>query len=259
MASYGDIARIYDGEYGRMAADIDMYLRTFSDERIRGPILDLGCGTGRISLPLAVAGHRVTGVDVSEAMLRRARARRRALDAEAAIRLRFSCQDMRSFFFPRRFHAAVVAFSTFNLLPEPGDRAACLERLATALEPGAPLILDLASPGEAPSAAGVTRFSSRFQMPPWGHVVDKVVEERLDAGRGVVSVRYDYSVRRYVDDREIDRLTVEFELARIDRTELELALYGSGFDVESIDGDSRGTPFRRGSPRMIVRARRLRG
>ena len=180
MPSYGDLARIYDGEYGRMAADVDMFLRTVSDERLRGPILELGCGTGRVALPLAIAGHRVTGVDVSEAMLRRARTRRRAVDAEVAIRLRFSCQDMRRFHFPRRFHAALVAFSTFNLLPEPRDRLACLERLAASLEPGAPLILDLASPGVTPSATAATRFSSRFQMPPWGHVVDKVVEERLD-------------------------------------------------------------------------------
>jgi len=257
VASYGDLARIYDGEYGRMAADIDLYLRALGDERRRGPVLELGCGTGRIALPLVLAGHRVTGVDVSEAMLRRARVRRKALDPEVAIRLRFSRQDMRSFRFPRRFEAAVVAFSTFNLLPNPVDRGDCLGRLAASLAPGAPLILDLASPEPRAVASLATRIVSQFQLPPFGHIVDKMVEERPDEERSVLRVRYDYRVRRWSDDREVDRITVEFDLAPIARTTIEHALYEAGFDVECVEGDYRGSPYRPGSARLVVRARRL--
>lgn len=257
MAGYGDLARIYDGEYGRMAADVDLYLRAVGDERIGGPVLELGCGTGRIAVPLALAGHRVTGVDLSEAMLRRARARRRTLPPEVQIRLRFSRQDMRTFRFPRPFDAAVVAFSSFNLLPGPDDRAACLTCLAAALNPGAPLLLDLAAPGGSGPAAAPMRFASRFLLPPRGHVVDKLVEQRLDPLRDVLLVRYDYRVRRWADDVEVDHLAVEFELARLHRAAVESALYAAGFDVETVAGDYRGTPFRPGAARMVVAARRL--
>lgn len=257
MAGYGDLARIYDGEYGRMAADLDMYLRLLGDERIRGPVLELGCGTGRIAIPIASAGHRVTGVDLSEAMLRRARARRRALPSETQIRLRFSHQDMRRFRFAYRFDAAAVGFSTFNLLPTAADRSACLEQLRAALNPGAPLLLDLAAPDRAATAATPMRFVSRFVLPPQGHVVDKLVEQRLDPLRNVLTVRYEYRVQRWVDDVEVDRMTVEFEFARIERSAVERGLYDAGFDVESVAGDYRGTPFHPGAARLVIVARRL--
>lgn len=257
MSGYGGIARVYDGEYGGMTADVDFYLRTLADERVRGPVLELGCGTGRVAIPVAVAGHRVTGVDLSEAMLRRARRRRRALSPEVAIRVRFSRQDMRTFAFPRRFSAAIVAFSTFNLLATASDRRECLERLADALEPGATLIMDLATPRPEICGPGACATSSRFMLPPWGHVVEKVVEQRHLPERNAFEIRYDYAVRRFTDGKLVDRLAVVFELARVERSEVELALYETGFDVDGVAGDYRGTRFRPEHPRMIVRARRL--
>lgn len=255
VSGYGDTARVYDGEYGGMTADVDFYLRTLADEGVRGPVLELGCGTGRVAVPLATAGHRVTGVDLSEAMLRRARRRRRSLPPEVAIRLRFSRQDMRSFAFPRRFSACVVAFSTFNLLPTADDRRQCVQRLAVALEPGAPLVFDLAAPRTRP--CGPSAASSTFVLPGTGQVVEKVVEQRPLPGRNAFWVRYEYRVRRFADGEVVDRFEVVFELAKVERPEVESALYAAGFDVEAVEGDYRGTRFRPEHARMVVRARRL--
>jgi SAM-dependent methyltransferase len=257
MGSPWESARLYDGEYGRMDADLDLYLRLMADERPRGAILELGCGTGRVAVPLALAGHRVTGLDREPAMLRRARRRRRALPSEAAIRLRFSLQDMRDFRFPRPHAAAIVPFSGLNLLATRSDRAACLECLADALAGGAPLVLDLASPGDGADRGITVRAASRFLLPPHGHVVDKLVEQRLDLVRGVVCVEADYRVHRWVDGVEVDRLKVRFDLARIERREIESDLFAAGFDVEAVWGGYRGTPYRPGHPRLIVVARRL--
>ena len=257
MGSPWESARLYDGEYGRMDADLDLHLRLMADERPRGAILELGCGTGRVAVPLALAGHRVTGLDREPAMLRRARRRRRTLPPEAAIRLRFSLQDMRDFRFPRPHAAAIVPFSGLNLLATRSDRAACLGRLADALTAGAPLVLDLASPGDDAGRALPSRAASRFLLPPRGHVVDKVVEQRFDATRGVVCVEADYRVHRWTDGVEIDRLTVRFDLARIERSEIETELYAAGFDVEAVWGGYRCAPYRPGHPRLIVLARRL--
>jgi SAM-dependent methyltransferase len=257
MAGYGGIAKIYDGEYRDFSADIELYLRLLSAERFRGPVVELGCGTGRVSLPLVRAGYRVTGVDISPAMLARARRRRRALPPEEAMRLRFSLQDMTAFSFPRRFRAAVIAFSTLALVTEPGGRASCLERVGRHLEPGGLLLVDLPQPRAEIADEVEARISSRFRIPPWGHEIDKLVEERPSSDHRLRQVRYSYTVRRWRDDAVIDRLEVRFALARLDRNEVEAALTAAGFDVEAVLGDYRGNRLGPRSPRMIFAARRL--
>jgi SAM-dependent methyltransferase len=256
MPGYGGIAKIYDGEYRNFTADIALYLSILGDDRVRGPLLELGCGTGRVALPLVRAGYRVTGVDISNEMLARARRQRRALAAEEAVRLRFSLQDMTRFSFPRRFSAALVAFSTLALVTDPAERASCLERVHRHLEAGGLLLIDLPHPTAVGSGDGA-RFTSRFQVPPWGHVVDKVVEERAAADGVHRLIRYRYTVSRYVDGAVVDRFEASFGLACLDRREIELALYAAGFDVEKVFGDYRGNPHGPRSPRMIFQARRL--
>jgi SAM-dependent methyltransferase len=254
MPGYGGIARIYDGEYRDFSADVALYLRILGEERIRGPVLELGCGTGRVALPLVRGGYRVTGVDISPAMLARARRQRRALPPEEAIRLRFSLQDMTCFSFPRRFAAAIIAFSTFALVTDIAGRASCLERVHRHLEPGGLLLIDLPNPRSAPGEAS---FTSRFRIPPRGHVVDKVVSEH-DADDGSHRViRYSYTISRWSDDAVIDRFELSFGLARLERREVEQALYGAGFDVERALGDYRGNQLGPRSPRMIFHSRRL--
>jgi SAM-dependent methyltransferase len=256
MPGYGSIARIYDGEYRNFDADLALYLEALRRERVRGPVVELGCGTGRIALPLARSGHRVTGVDISPEMLARARRNRRALPGEVAMRLRFSLQDMTVFGFPRSFSAAIIAFSTLALVTDAGDRARCLGRVHQHLDPGGLLLIDLPNPPVG-SGPGRTRLESRFQVPPWGHVVDKVVEETDDPGSNRRLVHYLYTVSRYSDGTVIDRLETTFGLARLDRREVEAMLYGQGFDVEDVLGDYSGRRHGPRSPRMIFQARRL--
>lgn len=256
MSGYGSVAKYFDGEYDGFRQDIDFYLDRLQADRVRGPVLEPGCGTGRVVAPLAVAGFRVSGFDTSEAMLRRARRRRAALAPDARLRLRFSRQDMVDFDYRHSFRAVILAFSTFNLLADAASRRSCLGRIADHLEPGGLLLADLFNPGAA-AASAPRRRSTEFRLPPNGHIVEKLVEEADDENGVATTVRYTYQERRWIDDAPVDRLQVEFRLARVGRAELEPALYAAGFDVESVVGDYSGRPFGERSPRMIVQARRL--
>jgi ubiquinone/menaquinone biosynthesis C-methylase UbiE len=256
---YGDVASVYDGEYRHVSADVEHYLRSLGEERVRGPVLELGCGTGRLAIPIAQAGYRVTGVDLATSMLRRARRKRAKLVPEVAMRLRFSHQDMRRFHFPRQFSAAVIGFSTLNLLPEESDRRSCLQCTARHLESNAPLLLDLPNPssGTGTGMAPLRRCSSFQLVHPWRRVVEKVVEQRPAPGRPVWQVRYEYTVRRQSDGAITDQMSAEFELARLERPEIESLLYETGFDAERVWGDYQMRPWSPTCDRILILARRL--
>jgi len=260
MEGYEAVAKYYDGEYTGFRRDIDFYLDRLREERVRGRVVEPACGTGRVSLPLAVAGYGVSGFDRSEVMLRRARRRRSLLPHEARMRVRFSRQDMTCFAYRGTFQAAILAFSAFNLLSDDGQRTACLEGIFEHLEPGGLLLADLFNPviPGAGDQSGPRRFESTFRHAPYGHVVTKVVEEADDPSRGTTTVRYRFQERRDRDDSSVGELGVEFELARLSRREVESAMYRSGFDVEAVFGDYGARSFSERSPRMIVQARRLR-
>ena len=75
-ATAAALARLYDLDLTDDPGDLDLYLALA--DRAEGPILELAVGTGRLAVPLAEAGHLVTGVDLDPAMLDRARRRARA-------------------------------------------------------------------------------------------------------------------------------------------------------------------------------------
>jgi SAM-dependent methyltransferase len=257
VSSFGSLAALYDGEHRTLSADIDLYLAVLHEARVRGPVLELACGSGRIAAPLALAGYRVTGLDISRTMLRRARTRRRNLPPEAAMRLRFSLQDMRRFSFRHQFDAAIIAFSSLALLPEAADRLASLQCLAGHLRPRAPLVIDLPNPLADPTRQVPRIVTSRFQLPRWGHVVEKLVEEIADPDRRTTRVRYRYRLLPANGLPPVELAETTFELARIERREVEAALYAAGFDVVAVLGDSRGSPHTSSSPRLVVHAERL--
>ena len=257
MSPAASLEALYDAEHRSLTADIDLYLDLLHEARVRGPVLELACGSGRVAVPLAMAGHQVTGLDLSTAMLRRARARRRGLPPEVAARLRFSRQDMRRFRFDQSFAAAIIPFSSLALLPEPADRAACLDCLARHLSPRAPLIIDLPCPVSGSPAGGPRVVSSRFRLPRWGHEVEKLVEELVDQQRGTIRVRYRYRLVPPPGGAPAELAETSFELARIERRQIEAQLYAAGFDVVAALGDYRGTPHGPSSPRLVLHAERL--
>lgn len=255
---YGGLARIYDYEYGPYQADISFYLDRLRSNRVKGTLLDLGTGTGRIALALASAGYSVVGLDNSPAMLRRARRKRLRLPPEMYHRVRFSQQDMAGFTFRRTFAAALICFSTLAMLPSPEMRRACLERTYRHLDPGGLLYVDLFAP-EDESGARWTEHRHRkdtFRIPPFGHVVEKeTIEQHLPDGR-TMAVRYQYRIRRYWDEAPLGGFVVAFNLAKLSRAEVEASLEEAGFVVEEVFGDYHGGPFGPEGGRMIFEARR---
>jgi len=107
--------------------DIEFYANALK----RGAhVLELGCGSGRVTIALASRGWHVTGVDLAPAMLRLAGAGRKRLPPARAARVRFALADMTSCSFARTFDAVLVPFYAFNHLPSAEQRNKTLDVIA---------------------------------------------------------------------------------------------------------------------------------
>jgi SAM-dependent methyltransferase len=127
------------------------FYREIARRRLGGPgrILELGCGSGRVTVPLARDGHQVVAVDRSPRMLEQLRSRMASLPAAVATRITPVEGDLRSFEIPDRgaeFRLAIAAFNVLEHLYTRGEVDACLRRVATHLAPGGAFVFDVQLP-----------------------------------------------------------------------------------------------------------------
>ncbi len=118
----------HDVECG--AYDADLKLWEALAEQAGGPVLDLGCGTGRVALHLARRGHSVVGLDVDPELIDSLGARADGLPVETVV------ADARDFELGREVALALAPMQTLQLLPGAAGREACLRRVSSHLRPG---------------------------------------------------------------------------------------------------------------------------
>ena len=136
----------HDVECASYSADLPVW-RELAEQR-GGPVLDLGCGTGRVALDLARHGHAVTGLDSDAELVREltARARRLGMKVDGVV------ADARCFSLPSRFGVAIAPMQVVQLLGGSDGRTAALERVRRHLLPGGVLAVALADPFTAEGA-----------------------------------------------------------------------------------------------------------
>jgi SAM-dependent methyltransferase len=138
-------AALYDYEYRRRRADVTFY-REIARRRGADRILELGAGSGRVTVPLARDGRHVVALDQSEAMLDRLRDRVAHLPPAAARRITPVIGDLRTFTVSGRFPLVIAAFNVIEHLYTRGEITACLQRIAAHLAPGGAFVFDVQVP-----------------------------------------------------------------------------------------------------------------
>jgi SAM-dependent methyltransferase len=136
----------YDAQHGTIPGGDDVSFFRDLAARTGGPVLELGCGTGRVAIPLAEAGFDVVGLDRSVPMLAVAAGRRRTLPADVRRRLRFVEGDMTDFRVGRRFGLVFAAFRVFMSLPDEGSQRSALAAIRRHLRPDGLLSIDVFDP-----------------------------------------------------------------------------------------------------------------
>ncbi len=252
MADFDRFARFYDLDYEPFQDDVALYLG-FAD-RTGGPLLELGCGTGRLLLPLARAGFSVTGVDMSPRMLEVAQAKVDAAGMDDQITLVQA--DMREVELPQQYRLAFIAINSFMHLTTPEDQLAALRTWRTLLLPGGLLVIDVDNPDPRHllEADGRLDLQGRWFDPDTGATVLKHMSRTLDAARQLQHVLFIYD--EVFPDGQMRRTLAPFQARYLYRYEGELLLDKAGFTPEQVYGSYDLDPYGSDSDRMIFVARR---
>jgi len=227
--TYELAARLYDLDY-RDKSDVPFFI-----ERAQGgSVLELACGTGRVSLPLAESGARVHGLDLSPQMLCVFREKLSQAVPEVQERVTITQGNMAAFALGETFSLVIIPFRSFQALTEEDDIANCLRCVKAHLAPGGRFIVNC--------------FVPRMGMRKWGYpetvsweregVVCKSYGERVDPNRQII---YPVMVYETGGERIEEPLTLRYWYPR----QLRKRLRQAGFRIVERHGDFEGEAIKR--------------
>lgn len=250
------VAEIYD-QYETELHDVDLIRRLIGAP---GPMrmLEPFCGTGRILIPLALAGHTLVGMDRSAGMLSRARRKIRELSLEAQHRIDLVEVDVLSEEWQRGFDLVILGCNCFYELATPEEQEKCIAQAFRSLKPGGFLFIDN-NHMEGELAVSWQNIGS----------VEPSLSGKCADGTSVESTRetvwFD-APRRLAHFRRCTKVTlpdgnmVEQEYIQqkhpVSKPEVQGWLEKYGFMIEAIYGNYVGEPYTEASPRAIFWARR---
>jgi SAM-dependent methyltransferase len=251
VSEFDPIARFYDLFYSDRDDDLQMY-RDFA-LAADGPILELGCGDGRVLIPLVLEGHHVTGLDVSAPMLATAQAKADA--AQVNDRATLIQGDMRDFDLPARFALAFIPINTFMHCYDTEQQLACLRCIHRHLQPDGRLVVDVYHPDPQTLLESDGRLVSEDTVfdSETGRTIHRFYTRRLDMAAQTQHITF---IMDEIDSTGIVRRTLlPFRMRFVYRYEMELLLRMAGYSLEAVYGSYELEPFDSDSEKMIFVSR----
>lgn len=248
---WDDYAPFYDWENARTVGRRDVPFWTGLARRVGGSVLELGCGTGRLSVPVAREVERFIGVDRSAPMLRRLSGRlRRARLSERAAVVR---GDIRALPFRKRFRVDLVMapYGMLQSLLRDRDLRATLESVAGVLRSGGVFGIDLV-PDLPRWQEYDRRVSLRGERAGGGHLT-LIETVRQDPDRQLTVFDQEF-VERHRGRRTSHRFSLAFRTLSV--RQVTRRLERAGFAVDAVLGDYRDQPWSADADVWVIVARR---
>jgi len=250
-AGWDEYAPFYDWENARTVArrDVPFWQRLAIAQD--GPVLELGCGTGRLAVPVAKAGAELVGVDRSAPML--AQARRRLRRAGLADRVLLVRGDIRALPFRRRrpFALVMAPYGMLQSLTREADLTATLASVHRVVKPRGLLAVDL-----VPDLPRWSEYQRRVSLQGRrGRTTRLTLVEsvRQDRRRGLTHFEQEY-VERRGRQRRVHQFGLTFRTLSV--PQMAKRLEAAGFRVDAVLGDYDGGPWDERCDVWVILARR---
>ncbi len=234
--------RHYDLQFKDHTGDIPFYLRQVRE--YGEPVLELACGTGRVTIPLAEEGFQVVGLDVSTSML--SQARRKA--TECGVQIEWVEADCRDFHLERKFNLVLFPFTSMALLHDLESVEACLSCVKEHLENDGRFIIDYFNPCFDFLVRDLAKCYPVAEYPdPDGRGQVMVTENNVyDAAHQINHVKWHYRIGEQAEVVEDLDMRIFFP------QELDALLHYNRFAVEAKFGSYDETPFESSSVRQLT-------
>ena len=234
---WDDYAPFYDWENAQTVArrDVPFWRRIAAAQS--GRVLELGCGTGRITVPVARAGARIVGIDRSAPMLARGRQRLRRARLTQASLVR---GDIRHLPFRRRpgFSLVMAPYGILQSLTREKDLRATIDAVHGVLRRGGLFAVDLVP--DLPRWAEYDRRTSLSGSRGRGTRLTLIESVRQDTGRRLTIFDHEY-VERRGRTRRVHRFSLTFRTLSV--PQMSRRLEKSGFRIKAALGDYLGGPW----------------
>ncbi|MCA9940536.1 MAG: class I SAM-dependent methyltransferase [Anaerolineales bacterium] len=247
---YEKIAHYYDLTHAALQADIP-FVRSLA-LAVDGPVLELGCGSGRLLLPLARAGVSITGLDNSPHMLQRARQKLAHETAVTQARVTLVEGDMTAFALPQTFSLILLSYNTLMHLP-PAAAEAALRAARAHLHAAGRLFIDLPHPltvTQTPDDHLLT-LERAFTDPESGDLVLQLASSRLDQEAQTLQVTWIYDAAPAAGG-VVRRLVTQIDFYYWYAHEVEMLLRRAGLRLLALYGGYRRESFSDEGERMVV-------
>lgn len=252
---YDEIAAYYDLEHRSFTDDIEMYLQFI--EAAGDPVMELGCGTGRILRGIADSGFRASGIDSSAPMLAYAREAFEAEGRLGGIDLIEGDFSQPGLLPAETFGVAIIALDSLLHATTLDEQLAVLRAAWQALDPRGQLIVDVvhATPARLMAMDGGLAFSGSWEMDN-GARLDKLVSQSIEPSEQLIHSEIWYEVTHPSGD--VHRSRTGFTQRWIGPGELLLMLQLAGFQDWRVYGSYELDPLEAYSDRLIVAAEKTR-
>lgn len=171
----GLMAQAWDVLRGDTSSWEDRFFYLEAIRKYGQPVLDVGCGTGRLLLDFIRQGIDIDGVDNSPDMLRLLREKADALGLQPKVYQQY----METLDLPRKYQVVLVPSSSFQLVIEPADQKRALEHLAASLKPGGVLIASIMALWSAPDPLEF-EFRKEVTRPADGLTFERIGKSKYD-------------------------------------------------------------------------------
>lgn len=251
QSPYDRIAAYYDLEHRSFTDDTELYLQFI--EAAGDPVLELGCGTGRIAREIAAAGFDITGIDISPTMLAVAQGFLQVEQPDGNVTLIEGDFGRNDLIPTNTFGVAIIALDSLMHATTQSQQLQVLRNAWRALDPRGQLIVDVIHPTPARLLAmdGDVTYSGSWTWDD-GAVLDKLVAQNADAANQIIESEIWYEIT--TNDGTVQRTRTSFLQRWIGSGELIAMLQLAGFQDWRVYGSYDLDPLEAWSDRLIVAA-----